>query len=448
MLRVILFTALVVATAVPGAAEERTPTNIVVMLVDNIGYGDWGCYGNREIKTPHIDRLATQGARCTSFYIGAPSCMPSRGALLTGRHPLRNGLNEQIYKIDEHEQIGLPHREVILPELLREAGYVSGCFGKWNLGFAVGSRPTDRGFNKYFGSISGNCDYFTYVYNGRNDLYRNTEPATADGYSTFEFAEAACNFIEQNRSRPFFCYLAFTAAHFPNPKNKGPGMPAIWQAPASAFEAYGADPNTHDEQTRFQAVVTALDTGVGSVLGKIESLGLARQTLVVLLSDNGAFMIPGRGLECGSNRPLKGGGTTLWEGGIRVPCLVRWPDRIPAATVCDEPLWSMDLVPLALDAAGLEPTTVLDGKNPLPTLQSTASSPHRRLCWQWESSSAIRVGNYKLIRERKSRTREWQLFDLATDIGETHNLAAQQPEVFTSLQGEFEKWLEEVQEVP
>jgi arylsulfatase A-like enzyme len=174
-----------------NSARTVKKPNIVIIFLDNIGYGDLACYGNQLMKTSRIDRLASEGARCTDFYIGSPSCMPSRGALLTGRHPLRNGLNEQLYIIDESQQIALPHYEVILPRYLAKAGYVSGCFGKWNLGFAPGSRPTDRGFNEYFGNISGNCDYYTYIYNGRNDLYRNTKPAKANGYSTYVFADAA-----------------------------------------------------------------------------------------------------------------------------------------------------------------------------------------------------------------------------------------------------------------
>jgi arylsulfatase A-like enzyme len=160
-----------------GQRPDSDKPNIVLMLFDNVGYGDLGCYGNRRVKTRRIDRLAAEGVQCTDFYTASPSCMPSRGALLTGRHPLRTGLNEQIWKVDEHEQVGLPRSEMILPRYLAKAGYTSGCFGKWNLGFAPGSRPTERGFDEYFGNISGNCDYYTYIYNGCNDLYRNTELA-------------------------------------------------------------------------------------------------------------------------------------------------------------------------------------------------------------------------------------------------------------------------------
>jgi arylsulfatase A-like enzyme len=416
--------------------------NIVIMLLDNIGYGDLGCYGNAAMKTPRIDRLATEGVRCTDFYVAAPSCMPSRGALLTGRHPLRNGLNEQIWQIDELEQVGLPQSEIILPRYLARAGYVSGCFGKWNLGFAPGSRPTDRGFDEYFGNISGNCDYYTYIYNGRNDLYRGTQPAKAEGYSTYVFADAACEFIERNKDRPFFCYVAFNAAHFPNAKNKPPGTPCVWQAPDEAFARYGYSPQTRDERQRYRAVVTALDDGVGRIIDRLDELKLSDKTLVILFSDNGAFLIPQRGLECASNAPLRGGGTTLWEGGIRVPCVVRWPGRIKPGTTCREPLSSMDFLPTALRAAGLALPTgrVLDGRDCTDALAGRAASPHPCLYWKWGTrSEAIRMGRYKLIRERYSTSQDWQLFDLQTDIGETANLRAAHPDLADRLQTEYRR---------
>jgi arylsulfatase A-like enzyme len=430
-----------------GNSSAAEKPNIVIMFLDNIGYGDLGCYGNGQVKTPRIDRLATEAVRCTDFYIASPSCMPSRGALLTGRHPLRNGLNEQIWKIDELDQVGLARSEVILPRYLAGAGYVSGCFGKWNLGFAPGSRPTDRGFDEYLGNISGNCDYYTYIYRGRNDLYRNTEPAKANGYSTFVFADAACDFIERNKNRPFFCYVPFNAAHFPNPSNQSPGTACLWQAPDEAFERYGYSPKTLDERERYRAVLTALDDGVGRVLDRLDRLKLSDKTIVILLSDNGAFLMPARGLECASNAPLRAGGTTLWEGGIRIPCIVRWPGAIKPGTVCREPLTSMDFVPMALRAAGLALPSdrVLNGKNPTAALAGEEPSPHRYLYWRWgDKSAAIRMGRYKLLREQQSTNPDWQLFDLQTDIGETANLLAARLELAEQLKAEYERWEKEV----
>ena len=373
--------------------------------------------------------------------------MPSRGALLTGRHPVRTGLNEQIWRIDELNQVGLPRSEIILPRYLRKAGYVSGCFGKWNLGFSPGSRPTDRGFHEYFGNISGNCDYYTYIYRGRHDLYRNTEPAQAKGYSTYVFADAACQFIEKNQDQPFFCYVPFNAAHYPNSKSKAPGAPCIWQAPDEAFARYGYSPETRDEPSRYRAVITALDNGVGRILDQLDRLDLTRKTIVIAMSDNGAFMLPKRGLECASNAPLRSGGVTVWEGGVRVPCVVRWPGRTRPGFLCRELLSSMDFVPMALRAAGLDLPSdrVLDGKDPTDVLVGRGRSPHRYLYWRWgQVGRAIRMGRYKLVRDKDSVDQNWQLFDLQSDIGESVDLRAERPELAERLEAEYARWMKAV----
>jgi arylsulfatase A-like enzyme len=189
-----------------------------------------------------------------------------------------------------------------------------------------------------------------------------------------------------------------------------------------------------------------LDAAVGRVSDRIDELGLTEHTIVIVLSDNGAFMIPGRGLECASNRPLKGGGTTLWEGGIRVPCVVRWPGRIKPGMVCSEPLWSIDLVPMALHAASLKLPSdrTFDGKDPMAALAGQGASPHPYLCWRWGSTSAaIRVGQYKLIRERRARTGDWQMFDLERDVGETNNLLAARPDLARRLESQLARWEED-----
>jgi arylsulfatase A-like enzyme len=236
--------------------------------------------------------------------------------------------------------------------------------------------------------------------------------------------------------------VPFNAAHFPNAKNKPPGTPCVWQAPDEAFARYGYSPQTRDERQRYRAVVTALDDGVGRVLDRLDKLRLSDKTLVILFSDNGAFLIPQRGLECASNAPLRGGGTTLWEGGIRVPCVVRWPGRIEPGTTCREPLSGMDFLPTALRAAGLALPTdrILDGRDCTNTLAGRAASPHECLYWKWGTrSEAIRMGRYKLIRERYSTSQDWQLFDLQTDIGETANLRAARPDLADRLQAEYHR---------
>lgn len=422
------------------SAEPSKRPNIVLMTADNLGYGDIGCYGNKVIKTPNLDRLATQGVRLTDFYTASPTCTVSRATLLTGRYPQRIKLNHQLSS-DQNLGVGLRQSEVLMPAYLNRLGYTTACFGKWNIGFAPGSRPTERGFGEFFGHASGNIDYYSHVYAGRHDLFRGTKPAHVKGYSTDLFADAACKFIQRNAGKPFFVYLPFNAPHFPQKRNKKPGQPNIWQAPAKSFQQYGYPPDEPDEKKRYRAVVTAMDDGIGRVLKQIDDSGLRQNTLVIFYSDNGAFMLKGRGLEVASNKPLRDGGITLWEGGIRVPAIVRWPGRFKPGTVCSEPLISLDWLPMLIKAAGgeLPKNRVLDGHDPTATLAGKSPSPHTGLFFQFRGYSAVRNGRYKLLQTKPGRP--FQLFDVVKDIGETKDIAGEKPHIAAMLQTQFERWI-------
>jgi len=261
--------------APPSAeAAKAQRSNIVLILVDNLGYGDLGCYGSKTIKTPNMDRLAREGVRCTSFYTASPTCTVSRACLLTGRVAQRHGLTSQLGGIKGNYGVGLRTSERLIPSYLKPLGYVTGCFGKWNIGFATGSRPTERGFDAFFGHASGNIDYYTHIYRGRLDLHQGTKPVEVEGYSTDLFADAACDFMDCHRKEPFFVYLPFNAPHFPSAGNKKPGQPVEWQAPDNYFAHYGLSPDEADPRKRYRVVVTALDAAIGRVLEKLESLGL------------------------------------------------------------------------------------------------------------------------------------------------------------------------------
>jgi arylsulfatase A-like enzyme len=297
--------------ALCSAASAAEKPNIVIITADNLGYGDLGCYGNKDILTPRFDRLAKEGVRCTDFYTASPTCTVSRACLLTGRTAQRHKLTEQLPGLKGNYGIGLRHSEKLIPQYLKPLGYKTACFGKWNIGFAPGSRPTERGFDEFFGHASGNIHYYQHTYNQKHDMFRGTEEARVKGYCTDLFADAACDFIERNKSQPFFLYLPFNAPHFPNARNIPAGEPSIWQAPDSAFAAYGWSPKITDEKKRYYAVVTALDTALGRVLDTIDNSGQKENTLVVFYSDNGAFMLKDRGLEVSTNRPFRDGGITL-----------------------------------------------------------------------------------------------------------------------------------------
>lgn len=443
----LLLLALIVTTSASRLRAVDTPAqpNLLLIYVDNVGYGDLGAYGNRDVKTPRLDQLAQEGALCTDFYVVTTSCTPSRGAVLTGRYPLRNGLTHQLVGSPENwTGIGLPHRERLIPDYLKEAGYVTGCFGKWNIGFAPGSRPTERGFDEFFGFRSGNIGYYEHLYNGEYDMFRGIEPDRVEGYATDLFADATNNFIKRHRDRPWFVYLPFNAAHFLNAGNMAPGVKPHWQVPAEYLERYGWTADEPDEKRRYRAVLTAMDDAIGRVLDQLDRLQLRERTLVMFISDNGAFMLPGRGLEVASNAPLRDGGTTCYEGGTRVPAIFRWPARIKPGTVVREMISHLDVLPLALAVSGAKPLPgrVLDGVNPLPVLADGAKSPHRQLAFAYNNGTALRQGSLKIVRHAPQQT--WELYDLAVDLGEKHDLAASRPNDVARLDAAFTAWMSDV----
>ena len=326
MTRFFVFLAVLAYAAGLNAVAEDRP-NILIITADNLGYGDLPSYNpDSTILTPNLDSFAADGVRLTSFYTASPTCTVSRACLLTGRVADRHGLRDQLPGIEGNYGPGLNHAELLIPQVLQQAGYATACFGKWNIGFAPGARPTERGFDEFLGHASGNIDYFRHVYNGKHDLFKNTTPLQAGGqYSTDLFASAAIDFIRRGATdnRPWFCYLPFNAPHFPNAKNKRPGEPNIWQAPDEAFAAYGLRPDESNPHKRYAAVITALDSAIGRVLACLDESGQSDRTFVFFYSDNGAFRL-GRDVDIGSNLPLRSGGVTCWEGGIRVAAIARW----------------------------------------------------------------------------------------------------------------------------
>lgn len=450
-----LILASVLFTGCSKSSSQRVnqPPNILIISVDNLGYGDLRLYNkDSPIKTPYIDQFASQGAKLTNFYTASPTCTASRAALLTGRIPQRNQLDYQL-KPDQNYGIGLRHSEVLISQIIKKSApqYATGAFGKWNIGFAPGSRPTERGFDEFFGHVSGNIDYYSHFYRDKHDLYHNTEEVFRTGeYSSDLFANAAIDFIADKSANadPWFVYLPFNAPHFPNAASKAPGQANIWQAPDWAFaKAYGISPDEPDPQKRYNAVVTALDNAIGNVLKALDSLGVAENTFVFLFSDNGAFRL-GRPIDIGINDPLRDGGVTCWEGGIRVPAFARWPERIKANSVINTPLWSLDLFVASAKLAGAElpDNLVLDGKNPLPVLTGkTTISPHETFFFQFREHAALRLDDWKIVRTKIDQP--WQLFNLDEDISEIVNKAAERPDVVKKLSAAFNSKQKEIRDV-
>ena len=422
------------------------PPNMLLITCDNLGYGDLACFNPAsEVISPNLDRLAAEGARLTSFYTASPTCTVSRACLLTGRIAQRHGLLDQLPGVEGNYGVGLDHRERLIPEYLKQAPtpYATGCFGKWNIGFAPGSRPTERGFDEFIGHASGNMDYYHHNYRERHDLYHGTEPLHREGdYASDIFAEAAIDFIQRHSAdgRPWFCYLPFNAPHFPTAGNKRPGQPNIWQAPDWAFEAIGLAPDEQNPRKRYEAVVYALDRAIGRVLDALDATGQRDATFVFFMSDNGAFRLNREGLDVGINDPLRSGGVTCWEGGLRVPAMARWPGKIDAGSVIDEPCWSPDLLIAAarLSETALPEDIQFDGRDPIPLLTEGAPSAHASFFFSYRKQSALRRGDWKIIREQPDQP--WQLYNLQDDVAESRNLAGDSAETVERLVIEFEAW--------
>ncbi len=441
-------TLLLAALAAPYAtvASNDARPNILLITVDNLGYGDLRCYNPKStIQTPGLDRLATQSARLTSYCTASPTCTVSRACLLTGRIAQRHGLTKQLPGVEGNYGVGLDHSEILIPQIVKRAPtpYATACFGKWNIGFAEGSRPTERGFDEFIGHASGNIDYYHHNYRDKHDLYKGTQELHLEGtYSTDIFADAAIDFIkrESKAAGPWFCYLPFNSPHFPSAGNKRPGQPNIWQAPDWAFEAYGLSPDETDPKKRYDAVVTALDKAIGRVLDALDAAGVADDTFLFFMSDNGGFRLGREGIDIGSNAPLRHGGVTCWEGGLRVAAMARWPGRIEAGSVVAEPFWSPDILVACAELAGarLPNDRPYDGKNPLPLLTQAAPSPHESFYFAYNKHAALRKGDWKIVREKPDRP--WQLFNLANDLPESQNLASDRPDKLTELKAAFTDW--------
>lgn len=425
-----------------SSSGVKNPPNILIITVDNVGYGDLSVFNkNSTILTPNLERLAQQGSRLTNFYTAGATCTVSRACLLTGRIARRHKLTYQLPGLAGNYGEGLRTSEIIIPRMLEnsEANYATGAFGKWNIGFAPGSRPIDRGFDEYLGIASGNADHFTHVYAGQHDLHHNNQRINRHGeYSTDLFANAAMDFmkVQVKSDRPFMVYLPFDAPHHPGDRNIDPDAKNIWQAPDYAFEPYGISPETEDPKARFNAVVTAVDMAIGRILDHLEDLGIADNTFIFFYSDNGAFYPY---LDIQSNAPLKGAGVTLWEGGIRVPAIASFPGRIPANRSLDTRLWSLDLFPTIahLSRAELPQDRFIDGVNIWDNLTGqNLHSPHATLFFEYKNFSALHWGNWKIIREEGDA--DWQLYNLKEDIGESQNRAAERPDIVKKLSAAFD----------
>jgi arylsulfatase A len=455
-LMTLLFTLSVLCPAAvftQSTGQTRAKPNIIFILADDLGWGDLGSYGQMKIKTPHLDRMAAEGIRFTQFYAGSPVCAPSRCVLMTGKHGghayIRNNK-----EVKPEGQWPIPASEVTIAELLKSQGYATGAFGKWGLGF-VGTEgdPNKQGFDLFYGY---NCQREAHNFYP-DHLWRNEQRVTLEGndrgltgkhYSHDLIEAEALQFIRANHNKPFFVYVPFTIPHvaLQVPDDSLAEYVGKWDDPAYDGSR-GYLPHSHP-RAAYAAMITRMDRSVGRIMSLLKELGLDENTLVMFSSDNGgAFgtvtedfeFLPGRGAgtdyvffgSTGKFRAFKG---SVYEGGIRVPFIARWPGKIKAGTVTDLPAVFYDVLPTLCELVGLKPPKNTDGLSILPTLLGSGrQKKHEFLFWDFTGyggQQAVRLGNWKGLRRNLHRgNTKIELYDLGNDTGEQHDVAGKYPEI-------------------
>lgn len=426
----------------PALAVAVDRPNVIVIVGDDMGYHDVGVHGCTDIPTPHLDALAAAGVRCTSGYVSGPYCSPTRAGLLTGRYQTRfghefnpGGRPQRRRAVAEQSAApGLPLTETTIADRMKTAGYVTGLVGKWHLGNDDAHHPQQRGFDEFFGFLAGGHSYFP---GGGAPILRGTERVDEQEYLTDAFGREAVDFIERHREERFFLYLAFNAVHTP------------MQATDERLQEFAS---IQDKKRRiYAAMMSAMDDAVGQVLKKLKDSGLEENTLVFFFSDNGGPCMRGTTINGSDNSPLRGSKRTTLEGGVRVPFFVKWPAKLPAGKVYDLPVIQLDVLPTALAAAGVNTSAdaELDGVDLIPYFTGQdQNGPHAALYWRFGQQMAIRQGDWKLVKYdpavdgQSGQATEAKLYNLADDIGEKRDLAAEHPEKVKQLQAAWDQWNE------
>jgi len=427
-----------------GHAHYGRAPNIVLILADDLGYGDLGCYGNRRNRTPNLDRLAREGMRLTDFHSNVPMCSPTRAALLTGRYQQRMGIETAL---GEHSE-GLDRSEVTIAERLREAGYATAIFGKWHLGPQPADAPIRHGFDEFRGHLHGAVDYISHVDRyGRVDWFHNDRPANEEGYNTTLITEHAVRFIEAHRDRPFFLYVPHSAIHFPWMTAEDEG----YRKPGERYTDLRKLGPHKNVRPVVREMIEAVDRSVGRIVETLKRLELERRTVVFFTSDNGGYLhYAGRHRgDISSNGPLRGQKGDVYEGGHRVPAIAWWPGHVEPGTVNRAAALTMDLFPTFLELADLEPPGAddprkLDGVSLAPLLLRGEALPERTVFWRMRGRKAARRGPWKLV---VSGGKPAELYRLDDDLAETRDVSARHADVAAELLEELAHWEREVKRV-
>lgn len=407
-------------------AQPARKPNVIFILVDDMGYADLSSYGSKDIRTPNIDRLAKEGVKLTQAYSNGPVCTPTRAAFITGRYQQRVGL-EWAFGPGMKEP-GLPVQETSVARMLKNNGYATALMGKWHLGYKPEFSPNAHGFDEFFGILSGNVDHYSHKENnGEHDLREQDKETFVEGFLTDHITKRSVDFVKRQKDKPFFLYLAFNSVHWPFQR---PNRPDMVRTKETWFEGTRAD---------YIEMMQNIDSSVGQVLNTLDQMGLAKDTLVIFTSDNGGERLS----DMGPYFNTKG---TLWEGGIHVPGLARWPATLPKGKVSNQAAITMDWTATILAAAGVKPERQLDGINLTPILQGKQPEQERTLCWRIDRTGfrqqAIRSGKWKLVTQATSVG--LLLFDLERDPGERRNLFYERQDKVKELQAKLRDWDKEM----
>ena len=432
---VFVLAALVLSAPATGARQappvDAARPNVVLMMSDDMGYGDLSSYGATDIKTPNIDGIGKAGARLTDFYANGVLCRPTRAGLISGRWQQRYFIETALGGPGSR---GLKVTGNSLPQVLKNHGYATGLIGKWHLGGTPEVSPMAHGFEYFFGLLSGGFDYYHHTAGGQPDLWENDKPITQEGYMTDLITDRSIAFIERSATakRPFFIDVAYNAPHWPY---QPPGRPSA--APGTSRQQTPQEENTAT-RADYAAMVEAVDKGVGRILATLDRLGLANNTIVIFTNDNGGEWLS-------NNKPLWSRKWTVWEGGIRVPALIRWPGRIRAGQVSRQVGITMDLSASIVAATGapLPADARYEGVNLFSILERRTPEVERTLYWrvtQNRTQRAIRSGDWKLVADGS----HVMVFNVAKDVGERDDLTYSRPDIARRLRPMLTKWEAEV----
>jgi len=438
-----LIALLFLVSALPAYAQRTNTTarpNVVMILMDDMGYGDIGSYGVKDAATPNLDRLARQGVRLTDAYANGSTCSPTRAGFITGQYQQRYGIEWPLGAVAGDSARGLAVTGASLPALLKKNGYATGLIGKWHLGFTPELGPNVHGFDEFFGFMSGAVDYYTHRRgDGKPDLYENKTPTENPRYLTDEITSRSVDFVGRHASGPFFLEVAFNATHWPY---EPPDLPAGWKRakPVGADLSLYDGPDDENPITRatYVKILERADQGIGKILAELDRRGLTNKTLVIFTNDNGGEWLS-------RNAPLKERKNTLWEGGIRVPMILRWPGVLPQNKVSGQVAISMDVTAtiLAATRTSIPSTHKLDGIDLVPRLIGGGSTVTRELFWRRPRpflQRAVRSGDWKLFWEGQ----QLYLYDLRKDPGEANDITASHGDVVRRLRMAIEAWEKQV----